>query len=99
MFDNLNNIKFLLKYSRKCKDIIEIKAQLHKKQICCLFLDLKEVSNLLLCLQMKKRCNKKQYDVARKMIPNWIKNEKIIFYQAYNPKNPIEEKELFVIVM
>jgi ribosomal protein L31E len=69
MLSYLNNIKFVLTYSRRCENILWDQAPLHEQRTFHFFLEPVEASNLSYHLQRQERCNEDDYEVVKKNIP------------------------------
>ena len=50
-----------------------------------IFLDHKEASNLSYRLQMQERCSEDDYNMIKDIVPMWMEEERVIFFQSYNP--------------
>ena len=48
---------------------------------------------------MEQRLDKDDFDVVKNMVPKWIEEKKVIFFQSYHPLDPDEMKKPFVLVI
>ena len=99
MLSNMNNIQLAVSHSERCENILRKKVPLHEQQTYRFFLDHKEASNLLYRLQMQERCGEDDYNVMKDMVPRWMEEEKVIFFQSYNPMDAYAMKRPFVLVI
>ena len=99
MLGNLNNIQLAVAHLERCEGILHDKVPLHEQRTYRFFLDHKEASSLSYRLQMQQRLGKDDYDVIKNMVPKWIEEKKMIFFQFYNPLDPDEMKNPFVLVI
>ena len=99
MLSNMNNIQLAVSHSERCENILREKVPLHEQRTYRFFLDHKEASNLSYRLQMQERCGEDDYNVVKDMVPRWMEEEKVIFFQYYNSMDADAMKRPFVLVI
>ena len=99
MLSNMNEIQLAVSHSERCENILRKKVPLHVQRTYCFFLDHKEASNLSYRLQMQERCGEDDYNVVKDMLCRWMEEEKVIFFQSYNPMDADAMKRPFVLVI
>ena len=99
MLSNMNNIQLVVSHSERCKNILHEKVPLHEQRTYRFFLDHKEASNLSYQLQMQERCGEDDYNLVKDMVPTWMEEERVIFFQSYNPMDMDVMKRPFVLVI
>ena len=80
MLSNLNNIQIVVSHLERCKNILREKVSLHEQRTYRFFPDHKEASNLSYRLQMQERCGEDDYNVVKDMVPMWMEEERMIFF-------------------
>ena len=80
MLSNLKNIQLVVSHLERCENILCEKVPLLEQRTYRIFLDHKEASNLSYRLQMQKRCGEDDYNVVKDMVPRWIEDDRVIFF-------------------